>query len=80
MHQSPGAVVDRPFTHVVEGYSVVSVVFELWLVLRDLAPNFPALVSFYDDIVGQLGMEELKELVERQVVIPPWLLIYFTDL
>ena len=80
MHQSPGAVVDRLFTHVVEGYSVVLVVFELWLVLWDLAPNFPALVLFYDDIVGQLGMEELKELVERQVVIPPWLLIYFTDL
>jgi len=50
-------------------YSAVSAAFELWLVLRDFAPNFPALVSLYHDIVEQLGVDELKELIEHQAVI-----------
>jgi len=69
MHQSPGAAADCLPTRSVGDYSVVSAAFELWLVLRDFAPNFPALVSLYHDIVEQLGVDELKELIERQVVI-----------
>ena len=49
-------------------HSIVSVVFELWLVLRSFAPKFPALVSFYYDSVGRLSRGELEELVERQAV------------
>lgn len=69
MHQSPCAAADCPPARVVGSYSVVSAVFELWLVLREFAPEFPTLVLLYHDMVGQLSGDELEELIECQVVI-----------
>lgn len=49
-------------------YSVVTAIFELWLVLMKFSPELPTLLSFYHDFVGHLSVEELNELAERQGV------------
>jgi len=64
MYWSPCSGIGGLPPGILEEYSTASVLFELWLVLREAPSGFPTLLSFYHDSIGCLSMEEVEELKE----------------